>query len=234
MPELSSHGVAIHAITAQPGDVRAKLAEENVFVDFPIYSDPEGELVVPEGCIFGEVDQSREYFTKDQKKEYMPALFVTDAKGNVTTWWSWKKFSSAVLDRVGAMDTDPTITNEYDAGLVVVDVGELGVKASADSEKKDNKKTWIINIRPQASKMVEAILEGKAFELEEALSTDETLEAHLKSTGGNVPYNIPAGHSAPATDSKPDNRIVAVEKKAPKTVDVAGEKGGVCEACLVQ
>lgn len=190
MPELRTHGVAVYGITAQPGNVRSKLAAEGVFVDFPITNDPEGALVVPDACILGQIDTSRSYYIKDQKQEYMPALFVTDSEGHVKTWWSWKRLGAQLLDRVAQGDVDKSIEGEFDPGLVEVDVGAFGMVASENSKQTGAKKTWIVNVRPRAADLVSAILDERPFQLEEALSTNETLAAHLKSNPV-VPYDIP-------------------------------------------
>ena len=175
----------MHAITADVGDVSARLAVEGVTVDFPIYSDPDGELIVPDACIFGEVDESRSYYIPVQKHEYMPALFVTDEQGHVTTWWSWKQLSTDVLDRVSRLDIDPTCEGEWDAGLVEVDVGSFGMTPRPESAQNGAKKTWLVNVRPAPADLVGAILEGrKTLQLEEMLSTDETMAAHQRSIEG--------------------------------------------------
>ena len=195
MPDLQKHGVAVHAITADVGDVAAKLAAEGVTVSFPIYSDPEGALVVPDACIFGPVDQSRAYYIQVQKHEYMPALFVTDERGCVTTWWSWKKLSAEVLDKVAAMDLDPDVEGEYDPGLVNVDPRSFGTPRQPDgSPKEAQKKTWLVNMRPRSADLISAILEGRPMELEEVLTTEETMAAHQRSisiAGVKPPYPVP-------------------------------------------
>ena len=91
--------MGLHAVCAEKGGdalVKEKLKNEGLDLAFPVHSDPDCKLLAnssSEIYVQNRVDESREYYLKGvQETEVQPAVVVADPTGQVTQWWSWRKF----------------------------------------------------------------------------------------------------------------------------------------------
>jgi len=95
---MKEAGVALHAITAEPGDIKMRLAKKEIELPFPIHSDPDAKLCAkPEdGHYMTEQMNAGENFGPDYAGvNYMmvqPALEIVDKTGVVVQKWSWHSF----------------------------------------------------------------------------------------------------------------------------------------------
>lgn len=112
-PQFAQAGIAIHAITAQPGgeaDIRDKLTKYGLpTLQFPVHSDPSWSMMTlePRGGIYVP-NPSHPFLLKGGafKEAYtmvQPALVIVDSKGKVIYWWSWNKLQAGQLN----LDTLP-------------------------------------------------------------------------------------------------------------------------------
>lgn len=79
--------MALHAVSAEPGDLTGKLAKHKVQVDFPIHSDPEHNLLAMSEDEF--YIKTRHGAGADEYDMVQPALVVMDKSGAFQQVWSW-------------------------------------------------------------------------------------------------------------------------------------------------
>lgn len=108
--EFADSKIAVHAITAEPGDIRGRLTNHGLpELEFPVHSDPSWNLMsfMPKEEIYvvgGGPDPNKSGPPAAVKSGYcdpykmvQPALVIADKQGNVRTWWSWNKLQSGKL-----------------------------------------------------------------------------------------------------------------------------------------
>jgi len=94
LPELSAHGIAVHAVTAEPGgeEVTARLLERDTPLNFKVHSDPNHMLLVhsEEEFYVKELNKASKYGgTYTDYNMVQPALVVIDRAGAFQQVWSW-------------------------------------------------------------------------------------------------------------------------------------------------
>ena len=106
--QFQEAGIAIHAITAQPGgeaDIRNKLTKFGLpDLKFHVHSDPSWSMMTlePQDGIY--VPNPSHPFLlkggafKEPYKMVQPALAIVDQKGEVVYWGSWNKLQSGQLN----------------------------------------------------------------------------------------------------------------------------------------
>lgn len=206
LPQFESNDIAVHAITAQPGGddvVRQMLKDEGAEFAFPIHSDPQMKLCVSgedgkptkEMYVHNKIDKSREYLDGVQEYEVQPAVVVADAEGNVTQWWSWRShFKGNDLDEaIADTETMKAQWHEYvdygdkdfddlDPALVPISLKEKGIEVGDASDNTEDK-TWIVNVRPPASDLLAAVLNGQPLTAKEVISISQVRNRHLTAVG---------------------------------------------------
>lgn len=111
--ELQRQGIALHAITAEPGGeiaIRNRLTKYGLpELKFPIYSDPSWSLMALEQKdeIFME-NPSHPFLLKagafdEEYKMVQPALVIIDRAGKIVYWWSWKKLRAGIVSEDGVL-----------------------------------------------------------------------------------------------------------------------------------
>lgn len=107
------HGIAVHAITAEPGgaeQIKHKLMANGLpEIKLPIYSDPSWSLMTiePRQEIYVE-NHSHPFLLEakqieDQYRMVQPAIVVLDSTGSVVYWWSWNALKGGVLAEDGIL-----------------------------------------------------------------------------------------------------------------------------------
>jgi len=110
---FKQHGIAVHAITAEPGGaeiIKRKLIANGLpDVKLPIYSDPSWSLMTlePRSEIYVENHSHPFLLEAKQIEEHyrmvQPAMVVLDSNGSVIYWWSWKALKAGVLAEDGIL-----------------------------------------------------------------------------------------------------------------------------------
>lgn len=110
MPKLRDQGVALHAITAEPGgaDVLRRLDRRGVgALPYPVHSDPEHKLCALEAGDFYVVakghDPSSTHadYTGIRYDMVQPALLVVNQCGEVVQRWSWRSIEPKLRSMEG-------------------------------------------------------------------------------------------------------------------------------------
>jgi len=90
--------IAIHAITAEPGDVRQAMLARGLSLSFPVISDPSLSLMhlqPDDGTLEQVYIRAPSYRPQlvllEQYTMVQPALVVADRVGRIVYWWSWSK-----------------------------------------------------------------------------------------------------------------------------------------------
>jgi peroxiredoxin len=114
LPELSALGIAVHAVTAEPGgeEVTARLCERDTKLDFKVHSDPDFMLLS---------QSDEEFYVKEVQKasafggtytDYLmvqPALVVIDKAGAFQQVWSWMTPPLKDVEPKAAMTAVPSL-----------------------------------------------------------------------------------------------------------------------------
>jgi len=143
LEELESQGVALHAVTAEPGgsaEVKNRLEQRDTNIRFPVHSDPEHKLLVKDA---NESDVTTEseinlkqhaatghslYIKKFNNatkyggtyEDYdmvQPALVVVDQSGSIQQVWSW---NSGTLRDITPKEEMTPVGAFYGAPLVTI------------------------------------------------------------------------------------------------------------------
>ena len=110
--ELQRHGVALHAITAEPGGeatLRQRLSRYGLpELRFPVISDPSWSLMTLEPREIYVECPSHPFLLKagafdEPYRMCQPALAVVDSGGSVEYWWSWSKLREGVVNEDGIL-----------------------------------------------------------------------------------------------------------------------------------
>lgn len=111
--EFQRRGIAVYAITAEPGGedaIRRKLIANGVpHMKVPLFSDPSWSLMTlePRDKIYVE-SPSHPFLLKAKQfnqpyRMVQPALVVLDQAGQVLYWWSWNALRAGVLAEDGVL-----------------------------------------------------------------------------------------------------------------------------------
>lgn len=141
MPKLREQGVAVHAITSEPGAVVARLSKRGcASMPFPVLSDPEHKLCAADADDFYVIKEGHDVSTLHP--DYVgviydmvqPALVVVNRAGQVVQRWSW-----------ATMDPRP----EPNGKNVLV----------------DGKSMLVVQVRPQTADIMPSVVEKRAVRL---------------------------------------------------------------------
>eukprot|EP01052_Picozoa_sp_SAG31_P042982 SAG31_NODE_7009_length_1820_cov_6.134224_2_plen_244_part_00 len=102
--EFAAAGIAVHAITGEPGGSAAlheRLLEKKLApLSFELHSDPEHALMLEpkaEMYVCEPMPPKLVEMGLPEYEMYQPALLVVSPAGEVLWWWSWKKLQAGPL-----------------------------------------------------------------------------------------------------------------------------------------